>query len=726
MTETTSFEQFINNAKDTVSKINNGEKHVLIKKVSKNIKNERLLFETIAKENYVDHFNHFLSNIKEHYIGKMLTFDYRKTQVITNDDFLLKQNGVPRASYLIATLKDFTQLKGIEHFLLLFVDNFSKLEDSQESLLELVKHYKTIDLNDSSKTFNENKLKHMRFMGLDCKIMGMFYKNSDSTFDFSTQVNLVLSPENYIIARPNKDIKNIISNNQTLLNAKKYFVKNENFNPYPIGKYNETEADVFTNPDDNPDVYLDLDVFRCKRTAFFGKTRLGKSNTVKHIISLFLQDNVKSTNTDISKKTGFVVFDENGEYANTNTQDNTSLYDKYSSQNYIKRFTLDKTKEDNLMLNFYLNPQDTMSLFNSLMTKEKSIYIESFLNTDFISMYKIVSEFNESNNAITIKDKNQFFKLQLFWALLNKCGFKHKYYKNNKVENVFFENMNVLIDKPFHLVSHILEDLRNVYQNELKDEIHIFEQLQIQNGDDLEQQFSKMCDLIDLFIDVWITHPEYLLNKNDKKKYIVYDSLLEMFNTTNKAGYKILRKFYDFHSEKSQNNVYGLIDDVCEGAITAIIDLSTVINSDAKKYYAERLVNKIFKRKIEIFINNETSKKPFVIFHFEEAHNLFPSQSDKGESNVYYKLAKEGAKYNIGIMYATQSPSNIFSELLTQTENFFIGHLSAPKEVSALTSLSFSFGHLSNDIMDIKKLGYQRVLTNNHRYPIPVQVFKFE
>ena len=130
-------------------------------------------------------------------------------------------------------------------------------------------------------------------MGLDCKIMGMFYKNSDSTFDFSTQVNLVLSPENYIIARPNKDIKNIISNNQTLLNAKKYFVKNENFNPYPIGKYNETEADVFTNPDDNPDVYLDLDVFRCKRTAFFGKTRLGKSNTVKHIISLFLQDNVK-------------------------------------------------------------------------------------------------------------------------------------------------------------------------------------------------------------------------------------------------------------------------------------------------------------------------------------------------------------------------------------------------------------------------------------------------
>ena len=104
-----------------------------------------------------------------------------------------------------------------------------------------------------------------------------------------------------------------------------------------------------------------------------------------------------------------------------------------------------------------------MSLFNSLMTKEKSIYIESFLNTDFISMYKIVSEFNKSNNAITIKDKNQFFKLQLFWALLNKCGFKHKYSKNNKVENVFFENMNVLIDKPFQVLFRQQLRLQNLF-----------------------------------------------------------------------------------------------------------------------------------------------------------------------------------------------------------------------------------------------------------------------
>ena len=135
---------------------------------------------------------------------------------------------------------------------------------------------------------------------------------------------------------------------------------------------------------------------------------------------------------------------------------------------------------------------------------------------------------------------------------------------------------------------------------------------------------------------------------------------------------------------------------------------------------------KSLKEKLRYLSIMKPQKNHLLFFILKKHTNLFPSQSDKGESNVYYKLAKEGAKYNIGIMYATQSPSNIFSELLTQTENFFIGHLSAPKEVSALTSLSFSFGHLSNDIMDIKKLGYQRVLTNNHRYPIPVQVFKFE
>ena len=80
----------------------------------------------------------------------------------------------------------------------------------------------------------------------------------------------------------------------------------------------------------------------------------------------------------------------------------------------------------------------------------------------------------------------------------------------------------------------------------------------------------------------------------------------------------------------------------------------------------------------------------------------------------------------MGIVYSTQSPSNIYDELLNQTENFFIGHLSSPKEIAALNSLTFNFKHMSNDIMEIKKTGYMRVLTDNHSFPISVMIKKFE
>lgn len=750
MTNTSSFEDFVKKSKSKIDKLNAGKSNALLQEVHKEIKSEKELLNHIASQNYIELYKQFVNNLSEHYIGKMLSFDYHKTQIITNDEFLLKQKGVPRASFLVATLKDFSILDGIEHFILLFVNNFSKLEDNQEQQVDLIKHYKMINLSDGDinltnvpqdilnreQIINDKQFNNMKFVGVDCQIMGMFYKNSDFTFDFSSQVNFILSPNNYVIAKPNKEIRNIIANHKTILNAtntvnaKINQGNSKEYIPYAIGLFDETESNVFTDQEKNPDVYLDLDVFRCKRTAFFGKTRLGKSNTVKHIVSLFLSDNARKSNTDLKNKTGFVIFDENGEYANANSQDGTSLYEKHKDsqtddgKKIVKRYTLNKNKNGNLMLNFYINPQETMSLFNQLMSKDKSIYLESFLNIDLPYMNHIIESYVTMGRSVDI-NKNDLFKLQLFWALLNKCGFKYSFNETKKEKaSHFFNLITKIIEHPFKLSEHIYQDLQNVYKEhpDLYD-MHELERYSYQENDDNEKKFHQMCNLIDLFVDIRIHHPDYLIEKTDKRKYLIYDALLEMFNTTNKAGYKTLRKFIDFHSEKSDNQIDEVILDVCDNAITAIIDLSTVTNSDVKRYYAERLVSYIFNKKVQIFIKNETNEKPYVIFHFEEAHNLFPTESG---GNVYYKLAKEGAKYNIGIMYATQSPSNIFSELLTQTENFFIGHLSSPKEVSSLTSLSFAFQHLAHDLMNIKKIGYQRVLTDNHRYPIPVQIHKFE
>jgi DNA helicase HerA-like ATPase len=115
----------------------------------------------------------------------------------------------------------------------------------------------------------------------------------------------------------------------------------------------------------------------------------------------------------------------------------------------------------------------------------------------------------------------------------------------------------------------------------------------------------------------------------------------------------------------------------------------------------------------------------FLQLYFEEAHNLFPTD-DKDFTGVYVRFAKEGAKFHIGIVYSTQSPSTINKELLAQTENFFVSHLSSQDETRALSRIQVAFAGIEEDILRARTPGYMRMMTLSHRFVIPVQARKFE
>jgi hypothetical protein len=95
-------------------------------------------------------------------------------------------------------------------------------------------------------------------------------------------------------------------------------------------------------------------------------------------------------------------------------------------------------------------------------------------------------------------------------------------------------------------------------------------------------------------------------------------------------------------------------------------------------------------------------------------------------THVYARFAKEGAKFHIGIAYATQSPTTINPDLLAQTENFFIGHLSSQKEVDALCQLQVAFQGCENAIRFNRTPGLMQVLTQSHRYVVPMQAQLFD
>ncbi len=115
----------------------------------------------------------------------------------------------------------------------------------------------------------------------------------------------------------------------------------------------------------------------------------------------------------------------------------------------------------------------------------------------------------------------------------------------------------------------------------------------------------------------------------------------------------------------------------------------------------------------------------FVQLYFEEAHNLFPV-NDRDLTGPYARFAKEGAKFHIGMVYSTQSPSTVNRDLLDQTENFFIGHLSSRDEAAALAKRQVAFAGHEGDILRSRTPGYMRMLTQSHRFVVPVQARKYE
>ena len=88
-----------------------------------------------------------------------------------------------------------------------------------------------------------------------------------------------------------------------------------------------------------------------------------------------------------------------------------------------------------------------------------------------------------------------------------------------------------------------------------------------------------------------------------------------------------------------------------------------------------------------------TGYNPFAV------SNMSSDYITKDLTDVYSRFAKEGAKFHIGMIYSTQSPSTISKELLVQTENFFIGHLSSIEEASALSKLQIAYSGIETDIL---------------------------
>jgi hypothetical protein len=190
------------------------------------------------------------------------------------------------------------------------------------------------------------------------------------------------------------------------------------------------------------------------------------------------------------------------------------------------------------------------------------------------------------------------------------------------------------------------------------------------------------------------------------------------------AGFRILNPVREQHTNTVQKPFdQDILANLRKGWIT-IVDLS-IGDPEIQAMFSERICRCIFNDALSRF----TSTRPnnFIQFYFEEAHNLFPKKEDKDLSQIYNRLAKEGAKLNLGLVYATQEVSSISSNILKNTQNWFISHLNNEDEIKELRKY-YDFSDFTESLIRFSQdtdKGFVRMKTYSNPFVIPVQIDRF-
>ncbi|WP_018461122.1 ATP-binding protein [Thermus oshimai] len=143
-----------------------------------------------------------------------------------------------------------------------------------------------------------------------------------------------------------------------------------------------------------------------------------------------------------------------------------------------------------------------------------------------------------------------------------------------------------------------------------------------------------------------------------------------------------------------------------------ILDLPSL--GEMADFFTKHLMAELFQEAVELYGERQAD---FIVV-IEEAHNLL-----RDEAGPFYRVAKEGRKYGMGMLYSTQSPSDIPKEILAQTENFLVKHVSSEEDAKVLHKVKVAFAPVTGFLLSEPIVGYSYVYFEPYQpFVVPLKV----
>lgn len=677
---------------------------------------------------------------QENFIGWVYSIDYESALVMTNDDFKEKVLGIPHNCFLVASSFDtekFSEVKESDkEVVLLRVLKSAQLPNDPDMIKAKIDHFqnrrKPIE-NGAERRIDAITLSQMQFHGLSCKVLGTFFIKDGKLF-LGSDIESFWSSVRLQVYRPRKEALSSIVNYIDPTVAKKALEDLREFgitkplSPFPIGTMRYTSTDRLHRGTEDEKVQFSVQPadFIARRTAVFGMTRKGKSNTVKQMVKV-----VKKVADEAGVKIGQIIFDIAGEYANANAQDKGAISEIYKADTIRYRMHAPTDFKD-LRNNFYEHLPESFSVIRKTIIDTEGDQgnagdLTVFLNMDPLSLSHPKERPSKEEEGIENEGENtggsaKSTKKRTDYGEITRFGVKTAIYRCLLYAAGYKEPNNFTVD--FAVSSKTVTSVQNAAGEKI-----------IPSSTGKTSTGTPRFQIPIVLAKEWFTVAREANNSheivNDEGRPWLDDECKAMLNlmVSKNAkdnfikGRSLVGLAKAFHHPEGVKEIAKEIYEYLKAGKIVILDLS-VGEQEMKERISKDVARKIFSESSIAFNNYAETKTPppNIAVYVEEAHNLIGK--DAKLTDIWPKIAKEGGKHGLSLIYATQEPSSIHPNILDNTENWFVMHLNNKKEVKRVEEF-YDFEDFGSSIIRAQDPGFARVKTLSSPFVIPVQIDMF-